>query len=79
MKVIIGDFTSKEYIEELNIPKGKSKTYSIDSYFTIPDSYSAPYSAEVIVYFGDMYSYKELKFVPRKTSTVTLNVNGILE
>jgi len=79
MKIIIGDFSSKEYtFEELNIPKGKSKTFTLDSYFFF-DSYSAPYSAEVIVYFGDMYSYKELRFNDGRTTTATLNVNGILE
>jgi hypothetical protein len=57
---------------ELNIQKGKSETFPLVSN-------NASYSAEVTVYFGDFYSFKELKFVPRKTSTATLNVNGILE
>jgi len=57
---------------DLNIPKGKSETLPLEPYHK-------PYSAEIIVYFGDMYSYKELKFNPGKTTTATLNVNGILE
>ena len=58
--------------EGFNIPKGKSETLPLGPL-------DKSYNAEVTVYFGDMYFYKEIKFVPRKTSTVTLNVNGILE
>jgi hypothetical protein len=57
---------------ELDIQKGKSETFPLVSN-------NASYSAEVIVYFGDKYSYKEIKLVQRRTTTVTLNVNGILE
>ena len=79
MKIIIGDFFSNEYlIGENNILKGKSETFSLDSY-TFLDTYSTPYNAEVIVYFGDLYSYKELRFKTGATTTATLNVNGILE
>jgi hypothetical protein len=57
---------------DLNIPKGKSETFPLEPYHQ-------PYNAEVTVYFGDLYSYKELRFETRKTTTATLNVNGILE
>jgi len=66
---------------ELNIKKGKSETFSLESYNNEPYNglsfYS--YSTEVIVYFGDMYSIKELSFRTGKITTATLNVNGILE
>ena len=58
--------------DELNIPKGKSETYSLEPY-------DKPYNAEVNVFFGDMYSIKELRFNPGKTTTATLNEDGILE
>jgi len=61
-----------DYSFMFNIPRGKSETFLLEPY-------SAPYSAEVIVFFGDMYSYKELKFTSGATTTATLNVNGILE
>ena len=57
---------------DLNIQKGKSETLPLEPYHK-------PYNAEVTVYFGDLYSYKELKFNPGATTTATLNVNGILE
>jgi hypothetical protein len=57
---------------DLNIPKDKSKTFPLEPY-------NKPYNAEVTVYFGDMYSYKELRFDKGVTTTATLNVNGILE
>ena len=60
------------FFAELNIQKGKSETLPLEPY-------NKPYSAEVIVYFGDMYSYKELRFDTGATTTATLNVNGILE
>jgi len=59
-------------IMDLNIPKGKSENISL-----MP--YHESYSAEVIVYFGDMYSFNEFGFNKSKTTTATLNVNGILE
>jgi hypothetical protein len=57
---------------DINITKGKSETFPLESYHE-------PYSAEVIVYFGGMYSYKELRFETGVITTATLNVNGILE
>jgi len=66
-------FTFNGYIlEDLNITKGKSETFPLEPY-------NKPYSAEVTVYFGDMYSYKELRFETGATTTATLNINGILE
>ena len=44
------DIYRHDYSFELNIPKGKSETLPLESYHK-------PYNAEVIVYFGDMYSY----------------------
>jgi hypothetical protein len=62
-----------EYIfDGLNIPKGKSETLPLETL-------DKPYNAEVIVFFGDMYSYKEFSFNNGKTTTAILNVNGILE
>ena len=57
---------------DLNITNGKSETFSLEPYHQ-------PYNAEVTVYFGDLYSYKELRFETGKTTTATLNVNSILE
>jgi hypothetical protein len=59
-------------IINLNIPKGKSETFSLEHY-------DRPYNAEVFVFFGDLHSYKELRFVTGETTTATLNINGILE
>jgi hypothetical protein len=80
---IISDNNTYDYCNfgELNIKKGKSETFSLESYHNESSNgfYYYSYSAEVIVYFGDMYSYKELCFNSGKTTTATLNVNGILE
>jgi len=80
---IISDNDTYDYCDfgELNINKGKSETFSLETYNNEPNNgfYYYSYSAEVIVYFGDMYSYKELSFKSGKTTTATLNVNGILE
>jgi hypothetical protein len=73
MKIVSDNIVYDEnFIRDPIIAKGKSETFSLESYPT-------PYSAEVIVYFGDMYSYKELSFNSGRTTTATLNVNGILE
>jgi hypothetical protein len=68
----IAGYRYYETFTALNIPSEKSETFFLILWDDL-------YSAEVIVYFGDMYSYKELKFNPGRTTTATLNVNGILE
>ena len=80
---IISDNDTYDYCDfvELNIKNGKSETFSLETYNNGSSNgfYYYSYSAEVIVYFGDKYSYKELSFNSGKTTTATLNVNGILE
>jgi len=80
---IISDNDTYDYCDfgELNIKKGKSEIFSLEPYHNESSNkfYYYSYSAEVIVYFGDMYSYKELSFNSGKTTTATLNINGILE
>jgi len=67
-----GEISDSYSIIGLNIPKGKSETFTLEHYHK-------PYNAEVFVFFGDMHSYKEFSFNMGKTATAVLNVDGILE
>ena len=70
-RVGIINIPSYIYYENLNITEGNSEIFETN----IKNSFEA----DVIVWFESEYDIKAAGFTPGKTTTVTLNENGILE
>ena len=60
------------HFKKLKITQGKTKVLKL--YYT-----NESFDAEIKVSFGDEYDITSVRFNPGKTTTVTLNENGILE
>ena len=55
-----------------NYTKGKSKVEYLEKS-------KKPFNAEVTVWFGDEYDFKDYSFAPGETTVIILNDKGILE
>jgi len=70
-KITAADSRTYNYFGNLNITKGNSGTFDIYG--------NNAFEADIKVSFGSEYDIKQVSFSAGKTTTVTLNENGILE